>query len=720
MLLLALSLLVLLSGPLLYKLVKREPRAFWALDGFVLASVGGLILFHVLPPTLTIAGPSALIAMLVGLLFPILAEQIRGSGEHPEHLIHKLALGVAFSGLFLHTMMDGITLAAESHDEVSTALASAVLFHRFPVALIVWWLIRPTRGKRWAVLALSLIALATVLGFVIEESLHGLMENVGFAYVQAFIAGSLLHVIAHHPPNEQEEHHHHHHAEDSPSPPCSANASGCGCSHDLFEEPVSQDREDSYCKSDTYDDDHAHPHHDGSHEYDEHHHHPIHEALEHLSHDHGMSPTPGHHHHHHDEEGADGHDEGAHHHHHHHHHPHPLMSGLGALMGAALVFILPLLEQSASSGDAHGHGHGHGHGGHAHEEVADSASTAIFALSGYGERFWDLFAESAPALLIGYVLAGLFAAFLPRASMRWMTRGSAPTQALRGVIFGLPIPICSCGVVPLYQSLIRRGVPASAALAFLIATPELGIEALLLSIPLLGVELTVTRLIAAALVALIAGWVVGRIIPVQQPDFVEATATKTSLKERLKSAYDFGLREVLDETGPWILVGLAVAALLSQGGLTDALLDMPDIAQVMLFALISLPLYVCASGATPLAAGLIFAGASPGAALAFLLAGPATNVTTFGVLSGLHNKRIATLFGLVVIGLAILTGLATNLIFDQLAINPSTSAHAHEEPTWWQTGSAFILCALFILSLLRTGPRHWLQTVLSFGSSHSH
>lgn len=704
MVLLALSLLVLLSGPLLYKLVRREPRAFWALDGFVLASVGGLILFHVLPPTLTIAGPSALLAMLVGLLFPILAEQIRGNGEHPEHLIHKLALGVAFSGLFLHTMMDGITLAAESHDEVSTALASAVLFHRFPVALIVWWLIRPTRGKRWATLALALIALATILGFVVEESLHGLMENVGFAYVQAFIAGSLLHVIAHHPPHEQDHAHAHTH-----EPSSSCGSDGCGCTHglteELFEEPITQDGEKSGCESTSCDEVHDHPHH---HEHaHEHPHEHIHEALEHLSHDHAMSPAHDHHHHAAEEDDA--------HHHHHHEHPHPLMSGLGALTGAALVFILPLLEESAEASSHGGHGHGHGH-----EVATDAATNTIFALSGYGERFWDLFAESAPALLIGYVLAGVFAAFLPRASMRWMTRGSSPTQALRGVIFGLPIPICSCGVVPLYQSLIRRGVPASAALAFLIATPELGIEALFLSIPLLGVELTITRLIAAALVALLAGWIVGRIIPVQKANFVDVTAQKAPLRERLRSAYDFGLREVLDETGPWILVGLAIAALLSQGGLTGALLDMPDIAQVMLFALISLPLYVCASGATPLAAGLIFAGASPGAALAFLLAGPATNVTTFGVLSSLHNKRIATLFGLVVIGLAILTGLVTNLVFDQLAIDLSTSTHAHEEPNLVQTICALILCALFIVSLLRTGPRHWLQTVLSFGSSHSH
>ncbi len=219
MTLLILSLLVLLSGPLLYMLVKREPRAFWGLDGFVLASVGGLIVVHVLPPTFETAGGGALIAVLAGLLLPILAEQIRGSDHQHGGLIHTISLGVAFLGLMSHTLLDGVTLAAQSHDEVSTALAGAVLLHRLPVALLVWWLIRPNKGRRWASLALGAIAMATVTGFLIEESLHGVMEGVGFAYVQAFIAGSLLHVLAHHPPHEEEgEHKHEHHDHGS-----------CGC-----------------------------------------------------------------------------------------------------------------------------------------------------------------------------------------------------------------------------------------------------------------------------------------------------------------------------------------------------------------------------------------------------------------------------------------------------------------------------------------------------------
>ena len=105
---------------------------------------------------------------------------------------------------------------------------------------------------------------------------------------------------------------------------------------------------------------------------------------------------------------------------------------------------------------------------------------------GYAQRFLHLMLETSPALLIGYALAGALKVALPRASLGWVSRGGSLSQAVRGMAFGIPIPICSCGVVPVYQGLVKRGVPAAAGMAFLVATPELGIESLLLSIPLLG------------------------------------------------------------------------------------------------------------------------------------------------------------------------------------------------------------------------------------------
>ena len=200
----------------------------------------------------------------------------------------------------------------------------------------------------------------------------------------------------------------------------------------------------------------------------------------------------------------------------------------------------------------------------------------------------------------------------------------------------------------------------------------------------------------------------------------EDDAPDPSLAERARAAWRFGMGEVVDETAPWILIGLAIAALISPGALATTLSGWPAGLDVVLFALLSLPLYVCASGATPLAAALIFAGVSPGAALAFLLAGPASNVTTLGVLSDLHGRKVSVVFGVGMVALAITAGVLTNLFL------PSSSnvviSHGHDHTTfgWLNWASMIGLVLIFALSFLRVGPRAWVQTILGFGGDDHH
>ncbi|MFP4597023.1 MAG: permease [Persicimonas sp.] len=344
-------------------------------------------------------------------------------------------------------------------------------------------------------------------------------------------------------------------------------------------------------------------------------------------------------------------------------------------------------------------------------------------LSDVSHRFLELALQSAPALVAGYLLAGLAAAFLPQASLAWTRRGSQWRQSARGLLFGLPIPICSCGVVPLYHSLVRRGVPVPAAMAFLVATPELEIGAVMLSFPLLGAELTVARSLAAMAVALLVGALIGGRTPAPRAARVQQDGGDTpsgTFGDRLERAMRFGLREVVDDTAPWIVVGLAIAAIVTAAGTPDWLAHMPAGIDVIIFAALGLPIYVCASGATPLAAALIFAGASPGAAIAFLLSGPATNVTTLGVLSKLHDKRTATLFGVGVVVLAIGVGYAINLALPASVPTPSGQPGELAHDSWWQWAGLFAAAVLFGGSLLRRGPRNWLQTVLQFGDHQTH
>ncbi len=346
------------------------------------------------------------------------------------------------------------------------------------------------------------------------------------------------------------------------------------------------------------------------------------------------------------------------------------------------------------------------------------------AAHGFAERFIALSLESAPALFLGYLLAGVLGSMLPQNAVNWIGRGGSFSQAARGVAFGTPLPICSCGVVPVYHGLIRRGVPVAAAMAFLVATPELGIEAILLSFPLLGAKLTITRVVCAVLVAFAVGYLVGgRIktaLPEAQPEVEDGA--KPSLMERTRTALKSGFGDVVDETAPWILAGIIVAAALEPEWLSSWIGDVPDWAQVAAFSTVGIPIYVCASGATPLAAALILGGVSPGAAIAFLLAGPATNITTFGVLSKLHGKRTALAFGVVVVLLATLLGLITNAILPSTAVLMERHHDHSFSPIQMLAGAA--LAAVFIGSLYRKGPRQWLLTVLQPsghpGDEHDH
>ncbi|TNE48149.1 MAG: hypothetical protein EP343_17060 [Deltaproteobacteria bacterium] len=375
---------------------------------------------------------------------------------------------------------------------------------------------------------------------------------------------------------------------------------------------------------------------------------------------------------------------------------------LGAFAGLAMVGLFSMTESHDPAHAAHAVDHAH-------------------HLSSFGHNFLHLALTSAPALLLGYILAGLLPLLFPRSSMSWLRKGSSMGQVSRGVLFGLPLPICSCGVVPLYQSLIRKGVPTTAAMAFLIATPELGVESLILSVPLLGGQLTGVRLASAFVVAMSVGWLVGRQLPMPEAvkDVEPSQTQQTSWMDKGKRVYRTGFVEILDDTAPWILAGLVIAALVQPAALTKMLAYLPYGTDVVLFAVVGIPMYVCASGATPLAAALIFAGVSPGAAIAFLLAGPATNVTTFGVLSRLHSTKIAAWFGATVILFSVGLGYLTNMLLGVKFASPMQAHHHHHSTSWLEWGSLGILGLAFLMSVLRQGTHGFLLSIFSWGSGDS-
>lgn len=585
MLLLILSLAALALGPLLYVIGTRRAGVREGLDGFVFVSIAGLVIFHVIPEVMEVAGMWALGFAALGLFGPLVFERYV---KKLAREAHALALVLGMLGTVLHGMIDGMTLSSSTG---FGALGLAVLVHRLPVGLAVWWLLKPQKGLKAALTVLISIGVATIVGFSLAEGSADRVHSFGAMCFQALVAGSLLHVVFH-------------------------------LSHGTRQAQGGWTR---------------------------------------------FAPGVG-----------------------------------GALALSALLFLNP---------------------DHEHDRAHEHLEAATEHIGTFAESFLELVAASAPALLIAYIMAGLISAFLPMSSARWLQRGGPLQQAAKGVAFGLPLPVCSCGVVPLYKSLIERRVPLAAAIAFLVATPELGLDAVILSVPLLGGPMTLARVAAAGLLAILVGWYLGRRFGksdtnAEEVDAIFDTPQPATIPARLKQALFTNTLDIVDKTGPWILLGLMVAAGL--GPLLEGrlLTGVPNWLEVPIFALAGIPLYVCATGATPMVAVMLLAGVSPGAALAFLLTGPATNVTTFGLLGKLHGKAVALSFAIIMLISTITLGYLLNTL-DISVGGMASGDHEHGGAglTAWEIGTTATFFLLLSFSLIRQGPRVFAGRVFSWTNS---
>ncbi|MBI5017915.1 MAG: SO_0444 family Cu/Zn efflux transporter [Deltaproteobacteria bacterium] len=263
---------------------------------------------------------------------------------------------------------------------------------------------------------------------------------------------------------------------------------------------------------------------------------------------------------------------------------------------------------------------------------------------------WQTLADASPYLLFGFLVAGIVQAFVSADLVaRHLGRGwvSSPIKA---ALFGIPLPLCSCGVLPAAMNLRKKGASRGAVLAFLVSTPETGADSIVLSFALLGPVLALFRPLAAFVTAVAAGvWenLVGGEDGAAEAaphgcgcGADEATAT-APVAARLRAGLRFAFGDLLGDLAPWLGVGFVVAgvitASLPEGFLAGPLGTGPLSYLVMLAA--GVPLYLCATASTPIAAALLVKGLSPGAALVFLLAGPATNAATVTALSGALGWR---------------------------------------------------------------------------------
>ena len=197
--LLALSIVALLAGPAVYTFGRRNRVARQILDGFIFITIAGIVTVHIIPESLTGGGEIAILFLALGIVFPVVLER----GLHDSfHAAHGLVLGLAALGLVIHSVLDGIALLPSGNRD----LAYAVVLHRLPVGMAIWWSLRPNLGLGAAVIAFALIIAASVMSFVVGAPIVQLAEASSIAWLQAFISGSLIHIVAFGVSHEHDKH----------------------------------------------------------------------------------------------------------------------------------------------------------------------------------------------------------------------------------------------------------------------------------------------------------------------------------------------------------------------------------------------------------------------------------------------------------------------------------------------------------------------------------
>ncbi len=343
---------------------------------------------------------------------------------------------------------------------------------------------------------------------------------------------------------------------------------------------------------------------------------------------------------------------------------------------------------------------------------------------------------AAPWLLAGLLAAALIKAFVPEAALLHWVGGQGLGNISRAAVMGAPLPLCSCGAIPTAFALHRGGAGRGPTTAFLIGTPGIGVDSIAITYALLGPFMLVARAAGAVVTAIATGLLVTladhappTITAVSDHQETEGPASEEagccqnqscgsqkttsasrppvaqpSIAHRLRAGLHYAFADLLDDISRWLAAGLVIAGILMALVPPQALADYGSgLPTMLLMATIGIPLYLCATAATPIAAGMLVAGVSPGTALVFLLAAPITSMATLAVM---RKEMGTTAMGLYFLGILVSTvtlGLLTDQVVHWLDVAVVAQVGTAKEllPTWLETVALVLLAILAIPPLRR-------------------
>lgn len=329
---------------------------------------------------------------------------------------------------------------------------------------------------------------------------------------------------------------------------------------------------------------------------------------------------------------------------------------------------------------------------------------------------WELTNEMSPYLLLGFLFAGILHVCVPRKFLVRHFRQKGWRSVIKAAILGVPLPLCSCGVIPTAMGLRKEGASRGAVVSFLISTPQTGVDSIVATYSLMGLPFAIVRPIAAFVTAIFSGVLVtfshsGSTRHKSSHHHTSSSSSHGSHSQKkgifggrslghiLIKIFRYGFVEMVEDIGKWLIVGLLLAGLITALVPNDLFVEFKEDTLLSMFIvlLISIPMYICATGSIPIAVALMMKGLSPGAALVFLMAGPATNLASMIVVKKVMGWRILlTYLGTLIMGACLCGLFIDHYLPAEWFTSHLVACHGHESHV-----SLFsVICTIVMILLL--------------------
>jgi len=297
----------------------------------------------------------------------------------------------------------------------------------------------------------------------------------------------------------------------------------------------------------------------------------------------------------------------------------------------------------------------------------------------------------APFLLLGFFIAGLLHVYVPAGAFnKWFGKRNLKS-VIYAALMGIPLPLCSCGVIPTGISIYKEGASKGATVSFLISTPQTGVDSVMVTYSLLGLPFAIVRPIIALVTGVFGGWWVNKTEEeeeiIKRVDSTPKESEKSGSGEsKFKRIWSYAFDEFLGDIADWLIIGLLLAggiAVLIPEEFFESVYLQNEFSSMLIVLVASIPFYVCATGSVPIAAALLMKGLNPGAVLVFLMAGPATNMATMTVISKTLGKKTLFIYiSSLVLG-SVVFGFAINHLFPRSLFNVINISADHHAGSLW-------------------------------------